>query len=182
MAEARGSWREVFLEITCSHRSNSLDSDFKLNKNSSELPFLALTVNLTKLSKKGCQLRDLLDQIGLWACLWGLSWLIIGVGGPSPLWVAPIPGRIVRDWTRKLGKRAPTSQPQNEARTRVGVWDGETGRSSSSQSGAWGQNEIYLYEENLPYHKGTIFIHTEGIYSHTEVKQKGSLLFVHLRH
>lgn len=29
--------------------------------------------------------------------------------------------------------------------------------------------------------EGTIFIHTEGMYSNTEVKQKGSLLIVHLR-
>lgn len=137
---SRGSWREVFLEI------------FKLNKNSSELSFLALTVNLTKLTVvwEGISAEGFTRSVGLWACLWGLSLLIISVGGPSPLWVVPIPGQIVQDWTRKLGKHAPTSQPQNEARTGVSVQDGETGRRSSSQSGAWGQNEIYTYKENLP--------------------------------
>lgn len=37
-------------------------------------------------------LRDCLDQVDLWACLWGLVLTLNDVEKLSPLWVAPLPG------------------------------------------------------------------------------------------
>jgi hypothetical protein len=38
-------------------------------------------------------MRDYVDLIGLWACLWGIVLIVlIDYGRPSPLWVALFPG------------------------------------------------------------------------------------------
>jgi hypothetical protein len=47
--------------------------------------------------KRGPQYENDPHHIGLWAYLWGhFSWFLIGGGGPSPLWTAPLLGR--RPW------------------------------------------------------------------------------------
>lgn len=52
------------------------------------VPWLILTVNLTiksRIKYLGFT-RHFIDQVGSWACLWGLSWLLIDEERPSQFW------------------------------------------------------------------------------------------------
>lgn len=49
-------------------------------------------------------LQDCSEQTGLWARLWGVSWLLIDEEVLSLLWVTPFPEHVVQNCIRKLAK------------------------------------------------------------------------------
>lgn len=56
-------------------------------------------------------MRDCPDRTGLWACLgWGLSQLLIDVGGPSLPWAAPFPEQMVLGYIGKLAQHGTGKQ------------------------------------------------------------------------
>lgn len=63
------------------------------NKKNVCIVLVSFNHNLTqpKLPGERVLIRNYTEQVGLWACLWGV--LLIDVGSPSPLWVVPFPSQ-----------------------------------------------------------------------------------------
>lgn len=57
-------------------------------------------------------MKDCPNQIDLWACLWEIAFIVINVGGTSPLQATPFPKQVVLGSIRKVDKHVPENNQQ----------------------------------------------------------------------
>lgn len=73
--------------------------------------FLSTWSQLHSSEKRDPQMRNYLHCIGLWPCLWALSWETINMEEPSLLWAVPPEHTILSCTKRKLAEQAVGRKP-----------------------------------------------------------------------